>query len=81
MLSAVQYSFSDSYNKRILPISSCDLGIYNNSCLFKLVFKPDSLLLEDQGGKTRSKEHDQAVVMFHKLVLKYFIDIVAFFKI
>ena len=47
MLSAIQYSFDHSYNKWVLPISSCNLGIYNNSRLFKLVFKPDSLLLED----------------------------------
>lgn len=38
----------------------------------KLVFKPDSLFLEDQRGETRSKENDQADVMFHKLVLKLF---------
>ena len=75
MLSAVQYSFSDSYKKRILPISSRNLGIYNNSCLLKLVFKPDSLFLEDQRGETRSKEHDQADFMsqisFNTFFLSY----------
>ena len=34
MLSALLYSFSDSYDKWFLPVSSCNLGIYNNSCLF-----------------------------------------------
>lgn len=37
-------------------------------CLFKFIFEPSSLLLEDQGSETRSKEHDQTVVVFVKLV-------------
>jgi len=43
------------------------LGINSSSCLFKLISQPNSLLLEDQGSETRSKEHDQAVFAFVKL--------------
>jgi len=53
---------------RIISISWCHVGVNSISCLFKLVSQPNSLLLEDQGSKPRSKEHDQTVALFVKLV-------------
>ena len=38
------------------------------SSLFKFISQPNYLLLEDEGSKTRSKEHDQSDFWFVKLV-------------
>lgn len=70
LLSSIQYSNSYNYHSWIISISRCHLGINGDPCLFKFVFKPDSLLLEDTGSKTTSEEHDKADFVFVKLGLK-----------
>ena len=40
------------------------MGINSFSSLVKFIFKPSSVLLEDQGSETSSKEHDQIVFVF-----------------
>ncbi len=58
LLFSIQSSDSCHYKLRIIAISWYHLGYISNSCLFKLVFKPSSLLLEDQRIKARSEEYD-----------------------
>jgi len=70
LLSPIYYSHGSVFNLWLLSTFTNNVGAIGNFCFFKLIFKPASLLLENETSEASSKNHDKTGIMFVGLISK-----------